>query len=328
MPQIQFPFFPEGVTHITALLAFARRDGRVTYFNGNMPVFFHDETDLASFRMITAQFVVNGHATQAEIARAFGVAKISIKRAVKLYREQGPKGFYAPRNTRGAAVLTPSVLEQAQQLFDEGLHTPEVADRLGIKRDTLSKAVRAGRLHARTPRQRQRGVGDDEQERAHAPRQWCADGHGGLEYRGAAGRQCGRIGCGGPDFVPALDVPYGGVLFALPALLALGLIDSTPGLLRTAQGLLRAGQRAGAARLHGAGAAEVDGAAALLRPRRVGQAAGTGSCAGGAHAARQDPPAGRCGPSRAMECGAVPALDAGGPRAGRHPLRRRACARV
>ena len=151
MPQIQCPFFPEGVTHITALLAFARRDGRVTYFNGNMPVFFHDETDLASFRMITAQFVVSGHATQAEIARAFGVAKISIKRAVKLYREQGPKGFYAPRNTRGAAVLTPSVLEQAQQLFDEGLHTPEVADRLGIKRDTLSKAVRAGRLHARTP---------------------------------------------------------------------------------------------------------------------------------------------------------------------------------
>jgi hypothetical protein len=57
MPQVQFPFLPEGVTHISSLLAFARRDGRVTYFNGNMPVFFHDEADLASFRMITAQFV-------------------------------------------------------------------------------------------------------------------------------------------------------------------------------------------------------------------------------------------------------------------------------
>jgi orotate phosphoribosyltransferase-like protein len=43
--------------------------------------------------------------------------------------------------------LTPPVLEQAQQLFDEGLETPEVADRLAIKCDTLSKAVRAGRLH-------------------------------------------------------------------------------------------------------------------------------------------------------------------------------------
>ena len=236
MPQIQCPFFPEGVTHITALLAFARRDGRVTYFNGNMPVFFHDETDLASFRMITAQFVVSGHATQAEIARAFGVAKISIKRAVKLYREQGPKGFYAPRNTRGAAVLTPSVLEQAQQLFDEGLHTPEVADRLGIKRDTLSKAVRAGRLHARTPAKGSAALlMTNKSERTRrdsgAPMGMAASN---IEARLAA--SVGALDAVSPEYVPALDVPYGGVLFALPALLALGLIDSTPGLLELPKG--------------------------------------------------------------------------------------------
>ena len=147
MPQMQFPFFPEGVTHITPLLAFSKQDGRVTYFNADMPVFFHDAEDIDSFRMITAQFCVSGSARQVDIIRAFGISKISIKRAVKLYRKEGPKGFYARRKTRGAAVLTPPVLEQAQQLFDEGLETPEVADRLGIKRDTLSKAVRAGRLH-------------------------------------------------------------------------------------------------------------------------------------------------------------------------------------
>jgi predicted site-specific integrase-resolvase len=39
------------------------------------------------------------------------------------------------------------VLEMAQQLLDDGLETYETADQLGIKRDTLSKAVRAGRLH-------------------------------------------------------------------------------------------------------------------------------------------------------------------------------------
>ena len=147
MPQLQFPFFPEGVTHITPLLAFSKQDGRVTYFNGSMPVFVHDEDDLASFRMITAQFCVNGNAKQVDISRAFGVSKISLKRAVKLYREAGPKGFYAPRRRRGSAVLTPAVLAQAQELFDEGLETPEVADRLGVIRDTLSKAVRAGRVH-------------------------------------------------------------------------------------------------------------------------------------------------------------------------------------
>jgi hypothetical protein len=43
MPQLQFPFFPEGVTHITALLAFEKKEGRITYFNAGMPVFAHDE---------------------------------------------------------------------------------------------------------------------------------------------------------------------------------------------------------------------------------------------------------------------------------------------
>jgi transposase len=147
MPQSQLPIFPEGVTSITPQLAFIKEDGRITYYNGNMPVFVHDEEDTASFRMITAQFYVNGNAKQADIVRAFGVTKISIKRAVKLYREKGPKGFYAERGTRGPAVLTPPVMAEAQQLLNEGLETSEVADRLSVKRDTLSKAVRAGRLH-------------------------------------------------------------------------------------------------------------------------------------------------------------------------------------
>jgi len=154
MPQTELPFFPEGVTHITPLLAFRKEDGRVTYFNGSMPVFVHEEGDLASFRMITAQFCINGNAKQADIARAFGVPKISLKRAVKRYREEGPKGFYAPRKRRGPAVLTPAVLAQAQPLLDEGWETAQVADRLGIKRDTLSKAVRAGRLHKRVKKTR------------------------------------------------------------------------------------------------------------------------------------------------------------------------------
>jgi len=147
MPQLQFPFFPEGVTHITPLLAFRKQDGQVTYFNGSMPVFVHDAADADSFRMITAQFCVNGNARQADIVRAFGVTKISLKRAVKRYRSEGPRGFYTPRRTRGPAVLTAPVLTQAQQLLDDGVETAQVAERLGVKPDTLSKAVRAGRLH-------------------------------------------------------------------------------------------------------------------------------------------------------------------------------------
>ena len=32
MPQVQLPFFPEGVTHINANLAFIKEAGRITYF--------------------------------------------------------------------------------------------------------------------------------------------------------------------------------------------------------------------------------------------------------------------------------------------------------
>ena len=146
MPQILLPIFPPGVTEINNELAFEKRDGRIYYFNRLLPVFSHDEQDLRTFRLITAQFYVNGAATQAEICRAFGVPPISVKRAVKIYRAKGPAGFYAPRPTRGAAVLTAPVLAETQQLLDEGLAVQEVAERLGLKKDTLSKALRAGRL--------------------------------------------------------------------------------------------------------------------------------------------------------------------------------------
>ena len=87
MPQLHLPMFPAGVTHITDELAFERRDGRIAYFNGHMPVFVHGEDDVATFRMITSQFCVSGYTKQSDIIRAFGVTSISVKRAVKLYRE-------------------------------------------------------------------------------------------------------------------------------------------------------------------------------------------------------------------------------------------------
>jgi len=147
MPQLQLPLFPEGVTHITPELAFVKKDGRVTYFNGHMPVFIHDEHDLRTFRMITSQFIVNGNVKQARIAQAFGLPLITVKRYTKLYREKGPAGFYAERKRRGPAVLTPEVLEKVQQMLDKGVGMPEIVSELGVRSDTIAKAVRAGRLH-------------------------------------------------------------------------------------------------------------------------------------------------------------------------------------
>lgn len=52
--------------------------------------------------------------------------------------------------------MTPEVLEQAQQLLNDGLEPSDVADQLAIKPDTLSKAIRARRLHKSVKKNRRR----------------------------------------------------------------------------------------------------------------------------------------------------------------------------
>jgi hypothetical protein len=223
MPQIQMPFFPHGLTHINDMLAFSRQDGRVTYVTGNMQLYTHEEGDRVAFRMITAQFCANGIAKQAQIARTFGVPSLSVKRAVKLLRDEGTGGFYRPRKVRSAAVLTPQVCAQVQSLFDSGVGLTEVAAQTDLKRDTLAKAVRAGRLRApvRVPNSEQACSKSERSEQdSTAPM-----GVGASNVGARVAASLGQLVAVAPVFEAALDVPCGGVLFALPALLAVGLLE-------------------------------------------------------------------------------------------------------
>lgn len=141
------PIFPEGTNLITSVLGFEKRDGQVYYFHGGIPVFSHAENDIRSFRMFVSQLVVNGNCKQADIIRAFGIPSITMKRAVKLYREKGPPGFFEkPRRVKKPRVMTPEVLETAQSLLDEGNDRFETAKELGIKTDTFYRAIRDGKL--------------------------------------------------------------------------------------------------------------------------------------------------------------------------------------
>ena len=96
--------------------------------------------------MFTAQLICQGACRQVDIVRAFGVSKNSVIRSVNKYRAGGVKAFYTPRATRGASVMTPEVTAQAQQLLGAGWSRREVAEHLGLKLDTLRKAIQQGRL--------------------------------------------------------------------------------------------------------------------------------------------------------------------------------------
>ena len=147
MPQLQLPIFPEGVTHITREIAFQCKEGIVTYFYGHLPVFLHSKDDMESFRLFTSQLVVNGSVRQADIVRAFGVPRITVKRYVKLIRAQGTKGVFVPVRRRSASVLKGEAGVRAQELFDAGKSVPEVAREMEVLPNTLHKAIRSGRLH-------------------------------------------------------------------------------------------------------------------------------------------------------------------------------------
>ena len=151
MPQALLPLIPSGATQLSDLISVFRQDGQWTYFCGVQPIFKHSEDDRQSFRMFTAQLCCQGACTQAQIIRAFGVAKNSVLRSVAKYIEEGIDGFYKPRRGRDAPVMTPEVIVQAEKLFALGHSRKEVAKELGVKYDTLRKAINQGRVQEPSP---------------------------------------------------------------------------------------------------------------------------------------------------------------------------------
>jgi hypothetical protein len=149
MPQRQLPIFPAGVTEINNSIAVHKEGRRVWYIYGHLPVFHHDEKDVRSFRMFTSQMIINGTVKPKEIVKAFGVPSITVKRYVKVFREQGAQGFYETKSRQSSAsVLKGEVLERARAMLEQGRSVPDVACELEVLANTLHKAIRAGRLPA------------------------------------------------------------------------------------------------------------------------------------------------------------------------------------
>ena len=238
IPQALLPLIPDDATRISDLISVVRQDGQWFYFCGTQPVFQHAEADPRSFRMFTAQLCVQRACKQAEIIKAFGVSKSSVLRSVNKYREEGIEGFYQPRRARGAPVMTPEVIQQAQQRFEEGHSKAEVARELDIPYDTLRKAIDQGRVELPDlPADH-----DDEESPAPGPTlvttpatdkstRSSQDLAAGEEMGVACTRPIERVlaslgklpGGAQTQFESCRDVSYGGVLCALPALAENGL---------------------------------------------------------------------------------------------------------
>ena len=186
--------------------------------------------------MFTAQLICQGACRQVDIIRVFGVSKNSVIRSVAKYRAGSVPAFYSPRATCRAAVLTPEVTARAQQLFAAGWSRGDVAEHLGLKVDTLRKAIQQGRLTETVPPVPPGPVGPAP-EGAPVPQPPAPTDKSTRAVADAAAEM--GTACTRPDqrvlaafglldgapvrFETCRDVSFGGVLCALPALAENGL---------------------------------------------------------------------------------------------------------
>lgn len=240
MQQIILPTIPIGATEINGLTSVWRDEHRWTYYLGCFPIYSHPPDDLQQFRFFSSQLIDTGRCRQVDIINTFGVSKSSVARSLRKFRAEGPSAFFKePTRHRKGHIFTSDVLEQAQQLLDQGWHRCDVARELGIKTDTFRKALYDGRLHESEQHPDQQNTttksSRDKDDAAAAEGMGTACLNTGERTLAALGMSNGAP----VEFTPCVDVPMGGVLCALPALLLNGLLDGSEQLLGKLEGYYR-----------------------------------------------------------------------------------------
>lgn len=236
MPQLQLALFPAGVTAITREVGVECRDGQVTYFYGHLPLFHHAAQDAISFRIITSEMILSGAVRECDILRAFAVPRITLRRSVKKLREEGIASFFQDRRRGRPTVLKTEVSQRAQRLLDEGKSVPEVGRELGVKFNTLHKAIRQGRLRQRTGGTPLQGEAVSTKSERSETDSLAPMGNAATRSLERVAAAMGALESAPVEFEAACDVAGGGVLLALPALLATGLLRYTQQLYRLPNG--------------------------------------------------------------------------------------------
>ena len=147
MLQTLFPVFPEDVRFLNSNIAVKNIGNDILYFNGAMLIYKHEKDNYQSFRLVSSQLYVYGNANQKDIVNFFNVSPESVKRWVKIYREQGRAGFFkTQKGKKKGHILTKEILIKIQTRLNTGATPGAIGKDLAIKIDTIRKAIGDGRL--------------------------------------------------------------------------------------------------------------------------------------------------------------------------------------
>ena len=243
LQQLILPTIPIGATEINHFVSVWRDETRWTYYHGCHPIFTHPPKNLKLFRLITSQLIEAGSCRPVDIISTFGVSKSSVDRSLRIIREEGAEGFFKQRPVRlGGTIFTIEVLQQAQQLLDQNYSKVEAAEELGIKPNTFRKAIYDGRLHESPESPETAEPAQSTTKSARDKEDAKAASHLGTACTRPEERVLAAFGMSkgaSVAFEPSVDVPNGGVLCALPALLLNGLLDDSEQLLGKLKGYYR-----------------------------------------------------------------------------------------
>jgi transposase-like protein len=240
--QLPLPLLPAGAIEIApGVGVLAGEDGGLVAVHG-LATFAWDAGDEAGRRLAAVQLVRLRAASQGQVAEAFGVDPATIWRWDQALASGGVAGLVpARRGPKGASKLTPGLAARIAGLDAGGQTLRQIAAATGVSTFTVRSAL----CRVRPGGQGRAGDGDAGQGSVPEQRDGEAadeplpvlpdpvprDGERALARWGLLGEGAG------PVFAPGARYPLAGLLLALPALEATGLLEAA----RQVYGRLRDG---------------------------------------------------------------------------------------
>src|SRR5260370_19862066 len=223
--QFHLPTPPGNAQEINDVVAIVRGRGQVAYFASGVPVFVHAEDDATGQRIAAVQLIELGLAEQDQLSAALAINRSTLYRQRRKLAQAGVLGVVdRKRGPQGPHRFTVEKQQQVAQRLDAGLSIRQAAAQVGVTEGTIRHALRRGTLAAGPAPAPASGLEGPSARSARAAQ--ATGGVGVARQTERAWARMGLLTAAPPQFVPAEGVRYGGALLALPALLALGILDA------------------------------------------------------------------------------------------------------
>ena len=149
------PQLPEGTTSINERAWFVDHDGWIHVFHLGIPIYRFDRDDMLTHRYVCVQLRNGGHATQEEVAAAFGHSLRSQARWERKYNDASLPGLADGRPSGRPRCVSPNNRIFIAKRFEQGVSNREIARQLGINEITVRRELARLGLSRPAPKQEQ-----------------------------------------------------------------------------------------------------------------------------------------------------------------------------